>query len=288
MSKPTGNRQSARRHEPRRLPWFAWAVIGLAATTLTVVLCAALGGVPSAPRHSEPAAAILDQLHSLQPNDDFIAHTTDELERYGFQVDLYQGDDVTVDLYGALPDYGYSLLILRAHSGILSHQAGSHREVTRATCLFTNEPYTELKHVKEQFDGQLARARVTEGFPVVFGVGARFVRRSADCTFPNTVVIMMGCSGLQLDDLADAFIDKGASAYLAWDGPVGLDYVDRAGACLVANLCEEGLTLRDAVDRTRDQEGPDPRYGARLKYRPASAGDSTLKQLINRNVPAHS
>ena len=52
----------------------------------------------------------------------------------------------------------------------------------------------------------------------------------------NTVIVLMGCNGLSLYDLAHAFIDKGTSVYLAWDGLVDLNYIDKAGLHLVRNL----------------------------------------------------
>lgn len=108
--------------------------------------------------------------------------------------------------------------------------------VTRATCLFTNEPYSEREHVKEQLNGGLARARVTEGYPIVFAIGARFIKHSMEGEFKNTVVIMMGRHCLYLMDLAQAFVDTGASSYLAWDGLVGLDYVDHATITLMQKI----------------------------------------------------
>jgi hypothetical protein len=98
--------------------------------------------------------------------------------------------------------------------------------------------------------------------------------------FDNTVVIMMGCHCLCLTDLAQAFIDKGASSYLAWDGLVGLDYVDDATITLIEKLCSEELTIEAAVDETMAEKGPDPNYGAVLKYYPSQSGNETLEQLI--------
>jgi len=46
--------------------------------------------------------------------------------------------------------------------------------------------------------------------------------------FNRAVIIMTGCSCLYLEDLAQAFVAKGAPAYLAWDATVNLDYVDEA------------------------------------------------------------
>jgi hypothetical protein len=90
----------------------------------------------------------------------------------------------------------------------------------------------------------------------------------------------MGCSCLYLEDLAEAFINKGASAYLAWVATVDLDYVDDATLSLVENLCSRELTVRKAVAETMAEKGPDPHYGAVLKYYPAGSGDKVVMELI--------
>ena len=102
--------------------------------------------------------------------------------------------------------------------------------------------------------------------------------------FDSTAIIMMGCSCLFLTDMAEAFIDKGASVYLGWDGTVDLYYVDRATPYLMGQLCTEKATIKEAVKNTRNVIGPDPKYNAVLKYHPAENGDSTLEQLIGLAV----
>jgi hypothetical protein len=202
---------------------------------------------------------------------------TNELEHYGFEeVDLYQGDAITVEFYGQLPSCGYKLIIFRAHSGLL----GSKGQTIKRTCLFTNEPYGQTKHVAEQLSDQLAKARIDENHPWVFGIGDEFVTQSMEGQFDNTVIVMMGCSCLYLDDLAQAFIDKGASAYLAWNLTVDLDYVDRATAYLIRQLCLEKVTVEKAVTSTMNVIGPDPTHDAVLKYCPAQSGNRTLKELM--------
>jgi hypothetical protein len=223
-------------------------------------------------------AAIIDQLYNLQPNPDFIQQTTQELEDYGFEVDVYQGDEVTVNFYRELPSYGYDLIIFRAHSGLL----GSEGEVIARTCLFTNEPYSQTRHVTEQLTEQLAMARISEHYPWVFGIGSKFVSQSMEEEFDNTVIIMMGCSCLYLEDLATAFIDKGASTYLGWDASVGLDYVDEATPVLVTNLCAKRMTITEAVYETMAEVGADPDYHAWLKYYPAASGSQTIRELMSR------
>jgi hypothetical protein len=46
-----------------------------------------------------------------------------------------------------------------------------------------------------------------------------------------------GCSRFYLDGLAQAFIDKGVSAYFPWDGSSDLGYVDKAIAYRREQLC---------------------------------------------------
>jgi len=258
-------------------PWFLWLAIALGIVAIVALSCASPTSGPTASNQSgEFKAAIIDQLYSLQPNEAFIQQTTHELEAYGFEVDLYQGDEVTVDLYRSLAGSGYKLILFRAHSGLLSGEG----EVINKTCLFTNELYSETEHVKEQLSDQLARARIDKNHPFVFSIRDEFVTRSMKGEFDDTVIIMMGCSCLYVDDLARAFIDKGASVYLAWDATVDLGYVDRASAHLMQQLCGEEMPIGKAVISTMDAIGPDPKYGAVLKYYPAQTGDKILEELI--------
>ena len=236
-------------------------------------------GEPSPDNVGELRAVIVDQLSSLQENEDFIGNVTRQLEDYGFEVDLYQGEDITVEFYRQLPEHGYKLIILRAHSGLLAED----EEIVMQTTLFTNEEYSQLKHYAEQLDDRLVMARVGQGYPMVFGIPPKFIRESMEGKFDDAVVIMMGCSGLFLKDLAEAFVAKGASLYLAWNGTVELNYVDYATPHLMKQLCSGNLTIKEAVDSTMAGIGPDPEYGADLKYYydPLSQnGDKTLKELI--------
>ena len=83
--------------------------------------------------------------------------------------------------------------------------------------------------------------------------------------------------------MTNFFILKGASAYLGWDSSFGLDYVDQATANLITNLCDKGMTIEQAVDRTMDEVGPDPDYGAYLEYYPIESGNKTITELIGKS-----
>jgi len=224
----------------------------------------------------ESKAAIIDQLYNLQPNEAFIEQTTQYLEDYGFEVDLYQGDAVTVDLYRKLPTYGYKLIIFRVHSGLL----GVDPKVVNRTWLFTAEPYSKTRHVTEQLTDQVTYAKTRDDAPWIFAISAKFITQSMEEQFANTAIIMMGCDCFHFKDLAEAFIEQGASAYIAWDVSVLLGYVDDATTTLIEKLCSEELTIVAAVAQTMDEKGPDPDYGAVLKYYPPASANKTLRRVI--------
>jgi hypothetical protein len=223
-----------------------------------------------------PGAAIIDQLSVLNSNQTFLKQTTQELEDYGFEVDLYQGEEITIDFYRSLPQMDYKLIIFRAHSGLLSGEEG----VVEITTLFTNEAYSETKHVKEQLANRVAKARIDTKHPMVFSIKDSFVTKSMEGDFNDTVIIMMGCSCIAINDLAQAFIDKGASSYLAWHATVGLGYVDQATQYLLQQLCGERATVAEAVHNTMETIGADPLFGAKLKYFPSQSGDKSLEAIL--------
>jgi hypothetical protein len=229
--------------------------------------------------HTEQAkAAIIDQLYSTQPNEDFIAQVSQALENYGFSVDIYRGDEVTVDLYRRLPQYGYKLIIFRAHSGLIKAEG----QEGLKTAIFTNEPYSRKKYLTEQLNYMLPMVRVSKGEPFFFGIDSKFVTESMDGRFADTVVIIAGCSCLYFNDMAQAFICKGASVYLAWDRTVDADYVDEASTYLIRELCQDSLIVKKGVNRTMAEKGRDPTYRSSLRYFPLQSGDKTLKQLIQQ------
>jgi len=259
----------------RRLPRFAWMLVALAILGVVFLIRPSLPA-QQPPHNSEtPRAAIIDQLSVLQENPAFIAEVKGQLQGYGLEVDLYQGDEITVDLFRELPTRNYRMIVLRAHSGLMGQGDEGHVE----TVIFTNEKYNRLSHWSDQLAGRLRTATVGRYQPIVFGIPPEFITDSMNGRFDDTVVIMMGCSGTYLDDLAMGFIEKGALAYLGWDDIVGLHYVDRATAYLVRQLCSEGLTIEEAVASTMAHIGADPKYKAELKYYPSGSGDKTLAGL---------
>jgi hypothetical protein len=235
-----------------------------------------------APGAESKKAAIIDQLAVLGPNQAFIDQATQILESAGLGVDVYHGDEITVDFYRGLPTLGYRIIIFRSHSGLQSgtvHQSNGEKPVKR-TYLFTNEPYSETAQVYRQLSSQLAKVRIDEKHPWVFGIVDDFVRRSMQGKFDRTFVIMMGCSTLAIDDLAKSFVEKGAAAYTGWDASVDLAYVDKATVTLLERLFSNQVLVESAVRETMLENGDDPNRGGNLKYYPGPSGKMTLREVL--------
>jgi hypothetical protein len=220
-------------------------------------------------------AAIIDQLSGSEPNQAFITKTTAVLKNNGFEVDYYQGEKITVDLYRKLPALGYRLIIFRAHSGLM----GNGRKTDQKTCLFTNQLYSQTAEIGDQLVNRLVKAGTDEN-PPVFGINADFVGKSMQVGFRHTAVIMMGCSSLESSDMAKSFIQKGASVYTGWNDSVGLSYVEDVTLTLLTKFFSPEVSIEAAVNATMQEKGPDAESGAELKYYPETGGTTTLAGLM--------
>jgi hypothetical protein len=254
---------------------------------LAVFLAAALILLPGCHSSAQAGsvkekAAIIDQLYLLEPDPSFIESATRMLESYGFMVDLWQGGQVTVDFYRKLPSMGYKMIVFRVHSGLLMSLEKEGARPLDTTYLFTAENYTTTRYVKDQLTDKVSNAMMYEKYPLVFAVNSAFMK-SASGRFDNTVVLLLGCESYYYDDMPEAFIEKGASAYVGWSTVVSLDHVDKAALDLLGNLCTANQTLAEGINRTMAGLGQDPSFGAYLKFYPPGSGNQTIKQLIEYN-----
>jgi hypothetical protein len=229
-----------------------------------LLLSGLIGGGSSGPR-----AVIVDQLSLSQPNPDFAASATAILEQADYTVDYFPGEEVTVDFYRNLPTHDYDLIILRVHSGIAEETDVTTGETTQReyVSLFTGEPYRRDKYPDEP-TGRLGKATYYEGAPPLFGIGPEFIAHSMRGSFDKTLIVLMGCDGLRSQRTAQAFLDKGASAFVSWTRSVSASHTDTATERLLEKLFVEGLPVGDAVAQTAAEVGPDPSYGAELRMLP--------------------
>jgi hypothetical protein len=218
-------------------------------------------------------AAIVDHLSLTVPNQTFVQTAATILTKANFTVDYFSGEKVTVNFYRNLPMGGYKLIILRVHSAL-----GVNDEPPLA--LFTSELLDSRKHVNEQLSGQVQGVMFTPyrpGDKAYFGVVPKFIESCVEGNFQNSVIIAMGCDSLRYTDMAQAFIEKGAKAYIGWNASVSVSHTDTATINLLQHLITEKQTIKQAVDNTMKEVGPDPSYKSVLLYYPSKAGEQTIE-----------
>ena len=215
-------------------------------------------------------AAIVDQLGLKNPNPVFINEAKLILGRASFQVDVYPPETVTVSLYKTISAKAYRLIVFRVHMGV--NDEASDKPVG----LFTTEPYNQFNYQVEQLRDWVASAKAYGANEVLFAVSPKFIKEATILDYPGSIIILSGCFGLYSKPLPQAFLDRGASAILGWDGLVGIDYVNKATLSLLRALCLEKLSIKEAVDEVMREIGPDPEHGSRLGYYPLSISDYKL------------
>jgi hypothetical protein len=269
--KPVGIKQKMREEKKRERR------IGMAITAALLIAIVLVSGFiinsmlnppPSGQNASFTAplrAAIVDQLSLTFPNQSFVENATSTLERAGYTVDYYSGEKVSVGFYKDLPTYGYGIIILRVHSTIS----------TWGVTLFTSQPYSRSSYVFEQeFDRVVAVAYSEEDAKkgiMYFGINPSFVESNMEGAFPSAVIVAMGCDGLNNTKMAEALVKRGAKAYVGWDGSVSSAHTDQATAHLLQHLITQKETIKNAVDDTMKEVGPDPADNSVLTYYPPSS-----------------
>jgi len=216
-------------------------------------------------------AAIVDQMSLSRPNQTFIQTATNVLEKAGFFVEYHPGEEVTIDFFGDLPAHDYRLVVLRVHSA-----------VGPPLGLFTSEPYSQSKYVYEQINDQLqcvAFSNYKLGDPTFFGISPNFVSACMNGKFQKTIIIAMGCDGLTHTDMARAFIQKGAKAYIGWTGSILGTRNDPAITHLLSRLVIEKQTIEKAVADTMREYGSSSIDSSVLLYYPLEAGTQTIENL---------
>lgn len=226
------------------------------------------------PASSQLKAAIVDHLSLTFPNQTFIQTATNTLKQAGYTVDYYAGEKVTVEFYKNLPTHGYGLIVVRVHSTTGGYPA---------VALFTSETYSKSKYVYEQLTDKLvpvsySSEEASKGIGY-FGINPPFVTSSMNGKFANTIIVMMGCEGLSNTKMAEAFVKKGAQAYISWNSSISASHTDQATICLLQHLITEEQTINQAIDNTMKEVGPDPSYKSVLLYYPSKVGEQTIENI---------
>jgi hypothetical protein len=231
---------------------------------LALIVSARLAGSRDRTGKGKMGVAILDPL--ADDEDGFTPKGVELFESAGYEVDVFSGDEVSVGHIKKISGE-YRIVVFRVHSSI------NHGRVW----FFTGERYAQGRYVLEQLLDEVHPARPALGSDFLFAVGADFVLHFLEDRFDGTLIVVMGCDGLKSYDLAKAFLDVGAAAYVSWDGPVSLEHTDEATLAMLKGLVAEGMCLEDAVRYSMELVGPDPFYSSLLCYFPEEGKSLSIK-----------
>lgn len=230
---------------------------------------------------SSRKVALIDQLSISFPNPSFVTEFTKIFGDAGFTADVYSGSKVSISLYRNLPSMGYRVIVFRVHQSTpVEYLLPNPRPVTGPPVyLFTGEPYEEHKYVIEQLSDLVVPAREINGSKIYFAIGPQFVQ-SMSGKFPNTVIILAGCSGLYSAELADSLIVKGASLVVGWQRFVQIDYTDNAIIRFLRAIVIERTTINRAIAVTISDVGLDPSYKTNLLCYPEQRMGLTFHEAL--------
>ena len=223
-----------------------------------------------------PRAAILDQLNDDIPNKVFQEKATAYLEEAGYEVEIFTTQQLTVDFYKTLPKMNYEFIVVRSHA--IGSDGPDYFE-KEPVSIFTGEKYADNKYIQEQLLGQLgkgapylssavevsvdlsdlgqsnsskgnvaeSRWSLIDTTNPYFLVGSKYVDELMEGRFPNSVIVLAGCSTLSNPSLAKSLIDRGASSILGWDRLVGSDRNDRVTLAFLENVLIKDMKVDEAV-----------------------------------------
>jgi hypothetical protein len=218
-------------------------------------------------------AAIIDQLSLTYPNNTFWQTANTLFYNAGWRMYYYAGGALsdTVDFYRNLPQQGFKIIILRVHTAL--------NPETGTLAIFTSEEWDDTKatttYLTDILNDRLAKVAITENATPYFGLTPNFIK-AMNGNFQNAIIIAMGCDTLTNTKMAQAFIEKGAKAYIGWTGPVSAPHTDTATQQLLTHLITEQKTINQAIQETINEVGEDPTYKSTLSYYPTEAANQKI------------
>ena len=223
-------------------------------------------------------AAIIDQLGESDPslsNSTFVESVTNILESRNFTV-TYYNEAIDVNFFKKLAEHNYGIIVLRAHSAL--------REDNSTVDLFTSEKYANDKYQWERDHGLVVIGEyLYRPGEYYFAITSLFVDNLAG-RFPKSIIIAMGCWSLKpkCEQMAKAFLDKGAIAYVGWTDIIYPQDTDQETATLLEMFLAKNRTLADAVAITKPHTYITYGITSKMEFYPpsVSVGDLKISDLI--------
>ena len=205
-------------------------------------------------------AAIIDGLSEDLPNPSLINEMSKILKSAGYEVTVFNGSRVNVELFKNLPKMDFKLIIMRLHGGKIRQPIG----LFIGSEIFA-EPFSEGKYEYEYYSGYLLKSVAYIGGKEYFVITPAYVSEKFRGRFPGSATTILSCYSMWDQMLASSFIKRGASIVVGIDKKADIGYLDKVGLELVKQI-SQGVSVEEAVSRTMDKIGPDPVSGAKLLY----------------------
>ena len=194
-----------------------------------------------------PVAIIYDPLSNETELNPFAVLLSDA----GYDVTCYVNSEASVNSFKTIPKEA-SLIILRVHSSI------NHGNVW----VFTGEHYSNEKHSLDQLVDNVHRAKTNIEGDYYFAIGSGFFYDHIK-ELDEAQVLVLGCDAAASDDLAGVFLEKGASIFISWNGPVSLGHTDAVFIEIIKQIIA-GIEAETAVKLALNQFGCDPYFNSSL------------------------
>jgi len=244
-----------------------------------------------------PRAVIIDQLHNDIPGTSFQSKATELLTTAGYEVDVFTTDQLSVDFFKKLPLMNYEFMVFRSHA---IGSDGPDFDEDRPVAIFTGEKYRDDKYIQEQLYGQLLKGApfqtsavdlsvdlsqwnqsegafeistsldIVDSSDAYFLIGTKYVDELMEGRFPNSVVVLAGCSTLSNPSLAKSFIDRGASTVIGWDTAIDSFRNDSVTLSFLENLLIDNMEMEEATQTALQLASYSKTYPANLYYYDAS------------------
>ncbi|MEM2950093.1 MAG: hypothetical protein QXV52_03270 [Nitrososphaeria archaeon] len=202
------------------------------------------------------SAVIIDGLAIANSNSEFVENAKNILIKAGFEVDVYQGNDVTISLLMNIRKY--NVLILRVHSAI--------DPTDKFLYLFSTEKYNPNRYIFERFTGVVKVAYpLFRNDELYFVLRADLLGYSSTKEFNNSNIIIMGCNVTDSKLTIIKLFEKGFKNIIGWDGYVDLAYSDKITLILLKTVYEDKIDFPEAVEKIMNEYNADPVWKSRLK-----------------------
>jgi hypothetical protein len=227
-------------------------------------------------------AAVIDTLY-----DDWPPHATPDtintlLGSKGYDVNYVKNNNANLGFFANLDDGEYGVVFIRSHGGMLNVGGDNKLHIIVRPFFATFPPASGYNGVQVFTVGTDV---LPQGWAYVYGFNNLFVQQYMNNKpFPNSLFHLLVCHGgdpLAVNDMINAFLDKGVGCYTGWTKNASSTHGDPAAVMFFQALCDSSAsptnTVADAINQiTGAGHSPDPGTGAVL-----SAYGLSAMQIIN-------